>query len=54
MSTITIENMVPKPARLRKALARNVRERRAIELALRASEFVSQELREETADDQDG
>src|SRR6476619_87043 len=35
---------LPRPGRLREALALNLRERKAIELALRASEFVAESV----------
>jgi hypothetical protein len=44
-STIDVTQLVPEPSRLREAIARNMRERRALELALRAAEFVAVELR---------
>ena len=44
-ATIDIERIVPEPRRLREAIARNMRERRALELALKTSEFIVTELR---------
>jgi hypothetical protein len=44
MTTTEIINVVPKPSRLREAIALNLRERRALELALRTSEFIASEV----------
>lgn len=43
-ATIDVTKIVPEPSRLREAIARNMRERRALELALRASEFIATEV----------
>ncbi len=45
MTTAEIINVVPQPSRLREAIALNMRERRALELALKASEFIAVEVR---------
>lgn len=46
-ATIDVTKIVPAPCRLREAIARNMRERRALELALRASEFIAAEVRQQ-------
>lgn len=45
-STIDVTKVVPQPSKLREAIARNMRERRALELALKASEFIATEIRQ--------
>ncbi|HTM54850.1 MAG TPA: hypothetical protein VL175_12530 [Pirellulales bacterium] len=37
--------LLPEPSRIRRALAFNLRERRALELALKASEFVAESVK---------
>lgn len=44
-STIDVRRVLPEPQRLREAIAANLREKRALELALRASEFIAAECR---------
>jgi hypothetical protein len=42
---LEIVEALPRPAQLRKALALNLRERKALELTLKASEFVVEQVK---------